>query len=293
MPKIFEERDGETIAAEIVMLRADSPDCTILIVEGDSDYRFMTGFIEYSMCEMLVAEGHENAIKAVAVADKLSVAGIICLLDRDAKPIVEREGSGTAFVFTDESDLETMLMRSPAFQRVLAEMGSAEKLKRARARKQDAQQLICDAAAPVGALRHISRRDALHLKFETISYDFVDRRTLIPNVTRLINEVLAKSRNFTTAKATLRVRISELIEQVGNLWDICCGHDLTAIFGRSLCSLFGTLNSGEALPRQIESRLRLAFGAREFCASLLFKSIRRWEKANVPFVCLRPNLAGG
>ena len=281
--RIEDEIDPGTIAAEVLMLRAASNN-TILILEGPSDEKVFINFIDTSLCEIVIAHGKYNAVEALNLLKGRSLTGLLCIVDEDFDQLFGKPSRANV-LRTDDHDLETMIFRSSAFDRVLYEFGSATKIANSRSKWTDLRDPIVQAAYPVGLLRLYSLKNSTHLTFDGVRPAYVDRRTLVADITLMIKTVTDHS------------RVSVDIEEVYNFfgkwpmanydpWQICCGHDLAEIFGKSLQTLFGSRRSIEVDLSSIERALRLSYSMDDFRLTNLFSLIKDWEQNNAR-VCLR------
>jgi Protein of unknown function (DUF4435) len=292
MSQLQDEITGSSVAAEIVMLRA-AANKSILIVEGGTDWRLMSVFVDLEVCDIVISFGRDNALEALTELRLKSFIGILCILDIDYLDHFGKLPRGEEIVFTDEHDMEIMLIRSSAFDRLLAEMGSRDKLESLRVHGNDLREMTRDAGHEIGILRMFSQRDELNLTFSDLRYRFVDRTNLSVNVSTMIDEVYNLSGRTCARKEGLIRDIAEFKSLVYDIWRICSGHDLTAILGRALRSVFGNESAQSTKVNEIESKLRMAFGLVDFRATRMFRAIVDWERANAPYVVLRDDVRGG
>jgi hypothetical protein len=169
-----DEITANSVAAEIVMLRAAAQK-SILIVEGGTDERLMSVFVDFNLCDVVISYGRDNALEALSELRLRVIPGILCILDLDYLELLEQVPEGNEIVFTDEHDIEVMLIKSSAFDRLLAEMGSSKKLQALRARGVDLRHIVRDAGHELGILRLLSQKDELNLTFRKLTYSFVDK----------------------------------------------------------------------------------------------------------------------
>lgn len=286
MPNQLEsEIDACIVVAEIVLLRAAS-DRTILLVEGWTDERLISAFVDMDACDIVNARGHDTATYVLYELKTKAISGIICILDRDFGDFLNNLPEGPEIVFTDDHDLETMLIRSRAFDRILLELGSRSKLKEIREAGQDHRELIRDAAHDIGLLRFLSLSDKLNLKFDGLRYRFIDRRTLAVDLGSMIQEVFNHSCRRCTNEDVIKTFIACWKCKPHATWRMVCGHDLTAILAKALQSRFGTNNANSVPALEIERKLRLAYSAEDFRQTGLFQEICVWEQNNAPYRCL-------
>src|SRR5260370_35113851 len=84
-----------------------------------------------------------------------------------------------------------MIINSLAFEKVLGEFGSAEKIANMKKkRKKDIRSLLIGCAMPIGYLRWVSIRENLSLKFENLKFEkFIDKEDLTIDILQLIRMV--------------------------------------------------------------------------------------------------------
>jgi hypothetical protein len=282
--RIEDEIDPSTIAAEVIMLRAAS-DNTILILEGPSDERLFINFIETGQCEIVIAHGRYNAVTAATILKNRALSGILCIVDQDFGPILGDDPSTEHILTTDDHDLETMIFRSEAFDRVLAEYGSQAKIANGKSKWGELRTPIALAAYPIGLLRLYSLQNSVHLTFEGARPVYIDRRTLAIDVRLMIKTISDHSKKSVDLD-DIRAFYDRWPTGGYDPWKICCGHDLTEIFGKSLQTLLGSRRAIEVDQSSTERALRLAYSFHDFRRTKLCKSIKSWEQSNSR-ICLR------
>lgn len=265
------------IASRVRMLRSDSAYSSrvFLFVEGNKDKTFYTHLIDGAMCHIEIAYGKENAIAVIKILEQDSFSGALAIVDADFDILEGKVPASQNIFFTDTHDLETMLLASPALEKVLAEYGSEEKIK-----GKDVRMILLEAGKPIGYLRWVSLRETMSLKFEGMKFDhFLDKTSITVDVSRLMDQ-------FTHGVRT-KEQIVHLLEKLQNdahdPWHVCCGHDLIAILSEGLRSLLGSCKSQDVRPEVVERSLRLAYEKTFFILTKLYTSLRMWETHHSPF----------
>jgi hypothetical protein len=274
-----DEISPESIVAEIVLLRA-AFDCTVLIVEGASDEKFLAKYVSATNCQFIIGHGRERVENARHVAVNRGLSGILYVVDRDYDDLLGRSRPDE-LIMSDDNDIEVMLVRSKAFDELLIELGSKGKLSRIKSEGREPRRIVRSAARWVGALRFISARDSLNLTFEKLKYSFLDVKNLHVNVGLLITEVVRRSQ-----KNLEQGRLASLVKSVvaeHHPWGLCCGHDLTAIAGKAFQRYFGTNNAGDVTPSAIETYLRMGYEASQFKKTEMYRAMVRWQEGNRPY----------
>ena len=119
-------KDPGSIAAEIKMMRMVH-DGAFLVVEGLNDLRFWRPR-RHDTCELVDGEGKSNVVGAVHRLDAENIPGVLGIVDDDFDSLMGISLTSRNLVATDAHDLECLLCRSPALNKVLAEFGIAQKI---------------------------------------------------------------------------------------------------------------------------------------------------------------------
>lgn len=273
------------IANEIRMTRSQHAGC-FLIVEGEvTDLRVYRRFVDSRSCHIVPAYGKENALAVLQILGNDAFAGVLAIVDADFWRLDGVKPESPNLFITDAHDLEAMMLNSPALDKLLAELGSPDKLEKfAQDRGGSLRQELLEIGRPLGYLRWISDRQNLSLKFEGIVFSrFVDRTTFTLDVTGMVRMVKNKSGRHDLEDKDLRSRIAQVMNPNHDPWDVCCGHDLICILSLGLRKVLGSKDAHEAKPELLEMVLRVAYEVTYFSGTQLFQSLRAWEADNQPF----------
>ncbi len=256
-----------------------------LIVEGSSDAKFYGQIIDKEQCQILPpAEGRDIAIEALRILQQDSASDVVAIVDKDFDELNGLLPDIPNLFFTDTHDLETMLLRSPALEKLIVEFGSEEKLEKF---SKDVREALLVAGCTIGYLRWISLKDSLHLKFEGISFsDFIDKDLKI-NELLLIKEVKNKSLRPNLDVNDLQQRLKQQKDASHDRWQLCCGHDFMSILSIGLRKAIGSQNPNVVTVEILERSLRLAYEQVYFHATELYVTIGNWEKDHPPYRILK------
>lgn len=290
--------DSNDLASEVRMAR--SLDFrAVLIVEGDGDARFFEPFIDHEGCYVLSAHDRRRALAVLRILNAQNVLGVLAVVDADFGRITGTLESDPNLVFCDGHDLEMMLIRSKALDRVISEHASREKLSAFLDRNKPMviATLLARACRPLGAFLLISLRLDLGLTFEDLAFkDFVEKDSLQIDISALILSVMNKSsRHDVQLVGKLQQEIAIQMQQVDQIWDLACGHDCVELLCFALQFTIGTKKSrtGNRTPivvhaELLERELRLAFTEADFAATGLFSEIHAWETVNANYRVILP-----
>ena len=281
----------ESIASDIHMRRSQFKG-TFLIVEGDTDQRFYGRFIDEELCQTVAANGKpsakQNAIRVIEILRNENFDGALAIVDADFSRLEGKEPDNDHIFMTDTHDLETIILKSPALETLLAEYGSKQKIENiTKSRNKGIRQMLLEIGIQIGYLRWVSEKKNLALKFEEINFlAFVDVNNLtLKSVIQMIVTVINNSSNQNLEADNLQEQMSKLYNPNNDPWDICCGHDLVCILSIGLHRVFGS-GSNKARDvsiEQIEKYMRMSYEEAYFLATQLYKSLRSWENINHPF----------
>jgi len=268
-----------SIANEIMLLR-DVYQGSILLVEGPSDKRVYSKFVNHEHCEIIIAHGKENALVAVDIIDSYEFDGVLSIVDADFSRLEGWEPSNSNVLLTDTHDLESMILYSPALDHVLSEFGSQDKINKfMKTHGSTPRNAILNAAIPLGCLRFISFQRNLNLKFEGLKFKNLLRykSQLRVILSRLVNCVCALSQDHRGDRSELITSIELELQKDHDPWQLVCGHDMVFILTISLWHLFGTNRQNQVTLDMVNRILHVSYQEIHFRQSQLYSSIINWE----------------
>ncbi len=269
---MLDSREPSSIA-NVVMMLSSQHDGSSLLVEGSSDAKLYERFVACDQCRIIISWNRQVLEKALEILEKRGFKNALGVADADFDNLMPPPGRNKNLFLTDTHDLETMILSSPALEKILKEFGSKKKLVCC-----DARDDLLRCGIEIGALRWISVKDKLSLKFEGLNLTkFIDRTTLALNFKVLIKTIKNNSSKHGLSEATVAKKRGELDLTKCSPWDICCGHDLVEILAFGFRRKFGTRNIS---CDYLEATLRVGYELAYFKTSLLYKSIKTWEKTN-------------
>lgn len=272
------------IANAIRLKRSDHKGC-FLVVEGRDDRLFFEQFTDHTTCHIVVAETKEKVVQIIQILDNTNFPGVVGIIDADFDRIEGHEWGSTNLIPLETHDLEALLIRSPALDRVLVEFGSHEKIE---AFEHDIREALVASALPIGCLRLHSRRAGLNLKFQGLRYSScVNSASLIIDRPTLVQEVKNRSQRPDLSSDELERAIQAIEQSIQEPWQMCTGDDLVSILAVGLTKALGT-NSTTAVQSEVLRRsLRLAYEASDFANSQLVRELHSWIERNPGFRMFR------
>jgi hypothetical protein len=260
---------------------------SIVIVEGDTDLRVYERLVDSGNCRLIPAFGKHNALAAIRDLEVSSFRGTAAIVDSDFWLLDSVAPPGNNVLVTDSHDLESMILSSPALDRVTGELVSRGRFARLGMRIRD---LLLTCALPLGYFRWLvsPTKGNVPLRFKEVPPgSFLSRGTLRPDVHRMVRVTNANSGRILANEALMSKTIAQLVSnRAHDPWHVCSGHDMVRILSFGLRTEFGNRRGRAATTDLVDAMLRLAYEASFFSTTKLRKSIADWEMANPPFKVL-------
>ncbi|MCY3628390.1 MAG: DUF4435 domain-containing protein [Bacteroidota bacterium] len=280
-------RRNPTIKANEIRLKRQSHKGCFLVVEGRDDRLFFKQFVACRDCKITVANGKVDVIEVVSILETGSFPGIIGVVDADFDHIEGNPSYGDNLIVHETVDLEALLIRSSALDRVLSEWGSAKKI---ATFGKDIRKTLVTSAVWIGCLRLVSHRNRLDLKLQGIRYSkFVVKQLLEIDIDRFVQEVLNHSQTPGLSKAEIVKELKSTHRSLENDWLVCYGKDMVEILAFGLRSTIGTNKAIDVASERIKRGLRLSFPRDDMENSKLGQDLHDWEERNPNFRVLKPN----
>jgi len=215
--------------------------------------------------------------------DQRGFAGALGIVDDDFDGPEGRPLPSPNLVATDIHDLECILLRSPALERVLAEYGDPAKIQRFEATHgTTVRGGLIQRGLPFGRLRWLALRLGWGLPFAELRPErFIDPTNWWLDRDRLHTAVV------TTGIPESAVQLDSALASLPEVdpWCVCQGHDLIAILRLGLQQVLGDLKPSQGTA-QIAALLRAAYDERELYDGALGRLIQVWQSSNVPYQVL-------
>jgi Protein of unknown function (DUF4435) len=260
--------------ANRVRQRRETYQGSLLIVEGASDAKFYGQIIDKACCQLLPpAQNRDKAIKVLEILQE--APGVIAIVDKDFDELNGTLPDMPNLFFTDTHDLETMLLKSPALEKLLGEFGSEDKLAKF---ERNVRAVLLAAGSAIGYLLWVSLQDNLNLKFEGIDFPkFIDAATLTIDETKLIEEVKRKSQKPGLKTPELQQRLNCQKVPTHDQWQVCRGHDLINILAVGFRKVLGSNQPNEVTVEILERVLRVGYEQVYFQTTQLYVAIDKWQ----------------
>ena len=266
------------IVAEIKMSRM-SHSGAFLILEGTDDVRFWEAR-RHATCQLVDGEGKLNVIGAVQRLKATRFRGALGIADDDGDLLIGARVESDNLLYTDAHDLECLLCRSSAFEKVLAEHGDAAKIRQFEIAGVDVRTALLERALIFGRVRLAARLSRPAIDLEMRVQQFVDRNTWAVDDEGVIRRATGEAPADTHA---ITSRLAHLPE--ADPWYVARGHDLIEILRIGLQRVLGNLPAHIGV-KDIARLLRAGVTPEDLRQTGLWTNLRAWQAANRPYAVL-------
>jgi hypothetical protein len=263
-----------------------------LLVEGIKDSKLYSKFFDSSTTRIKETFGCEKLKEVYEILDSRGFLRKLGILDKDFHQLTNTLISKNDIFYTDDHDIEIMIVKTDALENVIKMYADKEKIEKFEKKKKNTiRNEIFSLCDNIGYLKLANQKHNLGLVFKpktpdgnTIKYnDFISDKLVFEGKIKLIQSVInfsnnksskIKNRTEIEAKYDLESKTQYNSDLLSN------GHDFSNIL--FLC-LKKTLRSTSKMIRDgncVENSLILAYEYEEFKSTQLYTSILNWQNTN-------------
>lgn len=269
--------------ADQIRLRRDAFNGIFIIVEGHSDKLVYSNFVNSETCQFTITDGKKQAMDTIRILDNTNFLGILAIVDADFDHLENNLPESPNILLTDAHDLEMMMLKTPALEKVIKERGSEEKTK-----ENNIREILLKIGQEIGYLRWMSQKNNLALRFEGLDFGkFIKKDTLEIDYSDLIKTIKDHSQKQSLINQEIEEKIEMLRNKEHDPSQVCCGHDIVQILSLALCKAWGTCKPTDVKAENLERDLRLAYERSYFYQTQLYCLIQNWQSIYSPCQILR------
>ncbi len=278
---------AEEIASEIKML-ASYKSGPFILVEGPSDVTFFAYQLDIDLEQILPTFGWENLVSIISLLHSEGLGNILGVIDLDYRTIVTMKKLPNDVMCTDSHDLEVMMFLSPAFQKVLKQKASYQKVKAFGSSYTDGinkiRKRVTSIGRNIGVIRLYSQLTVCNYSFNNLEFEkFIDRASVSYSTGKYISHMRGiHPNNASIPNDTLKIA-KGIIDKIPSCKDpltLCCGHDLMEIMAVGLKSLWGSHSSKDISGKSLEESFIFAYSHNTFKQTNLFRHMDKWFRSN-------------
>lgn len=254
--------------AEISMSREPAP---WLILEGPSDEIFFSTKSLPRKPKCVPAQGWENVVEVIQKVKAEQINALVLgFVDRDYREDINIIIDEACIVVTDFRDLEISMFESKVLDRILAEyssVGKAPSFKDGGMNIKEVRKEIYAIASQLGKLRFFSLARGYHYSFpDDIVKKVFDKENKCLQQEKLRLQISQKSQEQVDIDRISEILCSTLPSRLQDDRNLCCGHDVIAVFSMLLRHAWkkGNVDAKALKDEQIAKLFRIGYSDEEF-----------------------------
>ncbi len=280
-----------SIVSNIRMYRTKEKNKSFLLVEGESDVGFYKNLIDKKQCKIISLSGKEKLEKAIYILNTQNVQGVVAVIDRDYDEFLGQQIEEENLYCTDTHDVETMILKTGAYERFVNEFGNDTKIEYFETeRGNSVLEEVLNMANWIGTLRFLNMRCKWGISLKNIKLS-----QCITDTMELQKEQVIDCTLPTEEKKELRAEIVETLERElkkgHDPWKVSRGHDMASIIGIFFAGYKQISVGNERAKRidgkDVESAIRLAYREEDFEKTVLYADIKKWQDNNPTWIVLK------
>lgn len=282
---MLEDITPDSVAAEVHLLREDEDfKGVFLFVEGETDFALFSNFVDGEKCQIRRLRGKENVL--TLIEDLIEYGDTLCLaiVDADFWHIEKRMPPNEHVVITDTHDIETLIFKSPALEKVFSEYISVDNIEKIRKRYPDIRTSILSVARYMAIIKWVNHIHDLRLYFYADSYrtqpiewaTSIDIETFKVNGDALLNIIC---NDDYSKKKTLARLLTPYLNNHYDPYKLCNGHDVLYVTLLFLKRRGRKIDVEDISVKNLERLFRLSYEVAYFKQTMLYQSIMKWQQS--------------
>lgn len=287
----------------IYFTRRKKKNKVFVLVEGDGDIGFYKNIINkdyVSFIPMGEKRGNkrvsakENLIATIELLNNEKIKGVVAIADNDYDEIVGNKRKMDNLVYTDDHDMETMILKTDAYNKFENEYGDLDGIDTYKNEKGPILDCVLNCGSKIGKIRLLSIRHDLKLDFKPVELEKYFNASLEFDWKKYFKQVL-----YVSDKLEQKEILFENVENDNrdyDIWQLCRGHDLTELivvfYSKESKYKIGNSKAKGLKPERVESFLRGAYYAPvHFKKTQMLKQLQKWQLSNVEWKLLNSDFS--
>lgn len=288
MLSIARHLDSFDIAQEVRLERKVHKG-SFLFLEGTTDIKRFTPFVDNIECSIVNSWGRKKAIEAVDMLSDEGFPGVLACVDADFDRQLAQIIDYENVLYSSCHDFDLDWAQTSAMQKYLDEVAEPAKMVNFPGGSAEIRDKIVTGLRPISIARLLNRKGSISEKLSDIdcSCCFSNFSVDVDNYVQAVREARSLSPSRTSVIRTL---ILSGLSESYDLEQITNGHDFHCALGASLRLDLANRREVHTWASEVEMHIRLAFSDSELKKTAIFKHIRAWEVKNRPYMILDSRL---
>lgn len=281
---MIDELTPESVASEVRLLREDADYRGVfLFVEGDTDSVFFSNYVDGKKCIIRFVKGRDNVLRLIEIIETAGETCSLAIIDADFWHIERKNTATENILVTDTHDIETMIFKSSAFEKVISEFVTQSAIESTERRYHDIRSAILSVAYQMAIIRWINHRHKFGICFyanqsrtELINWEpAIDIDRFSVDFERLLDIVCSDNYSI---KIRMRPYIRLCRKEKYDPYEFCNGHDVIFV---TLLFIKRRGRRGQVenlLIKDLERIFRLAYEISFFKTTRLYENMLAWQQ---------------
>ena len=272
-----------------------------ILVEGTGDVGFYKNIIDKTNVQV-IPMGYEkkkgisakdNVVSAIEMLNRERTQGVVAIVDTDYDEIVGIKRELDNLIYTDDHDMETMILKTDAYEKFENEFGNEEKVSTYESEFGSVLDNILECGSMIGKTRLLSIRENLKLDFKAVDLENYFNDSLEFDWQNYFKQVL-----YVSQKITQKEELRQIVQNDNrdyDIWQLCRGHDLTelmVVFFSDISKYkLGNSKAKFLKSESVEQFLRAAYYVPVyFKKTKMFQKLLEWQSVNKDWNLLKSEL---
>jgi hypothetical protein len=288
MISIARHMDEYDIAQEVRLERKVHKG-SFLLLEGDTDIKRFSRFIDEAACSIVNCYGRRKAIAATKMLYDEGFLGALAIIDADFDRITGKLELHEGLVYSAAHDLDLDWAKPNVVARYLAEVGDKAKCD-LHGPTEAIVEKILEGLKPVSVARLLNHLGHISYRLSDIDVSNCFGRFSV-DLEAYVALVFGDRPVAVATKDAIRRRISLAVSaKEYDLYQLTNGHDFHCALGASLLDDLSSRRPPRTWGSEVEIHLRLAFDSADLKALSVHRDILEWVRDNQPYRILQVNL---
>lgn len=271
----MDEAKKPIIIANEIRMKADLFEGVFIVVEGPTDIKWLREVMDATNTKIIISYNKANSLEIRGLMS-LEPYKRLHIIDADFDRLRDVSQEDSCTLYADAHDVEMMMLKSMAFERLMYHLGSSEKIDTST--PPTYKEEILNVLEKIAAVRLASVENEWNLTFKSIEIkNFVDASTFSSDMKKLVKEIKNKSSAHALQEQNILAATTEILSRGYDQWEFCNGHDATKLIAYGLKKRYGTRKDSDSTQERIEESLKLSFSIECFRRTELYSKIQEWE----------------
>ena len=287
MISIARHMDEYDIAQEVRLERKVHKGA-FLLLEGSTDIKRLSRFVDDAKCSTVNCYGRLKATKAIELLYDEGFPGVLGLVDADFDRIDGTPPEHEGLIYSVAHDFDMDWITEDIIRKYLDEVGDRQKCE-----SHGSAQAIIDkillSLKPISVARYFNHTK--HISYKLSDIDITKCLSgFSVNIDEYVDLIFENRNASDEMKSAIRGQITGGIKQTYDLRQLTNGHDFICALGVCLRTELGSRRDVHTWSREVEMHIRLLYSDTEFRSSNLYNEICAWTTDNPKYTILYARL---